>query len=73
VGQFSGDGGSAAAVLSLDGDETKHRAPIIVLRQDAEKVAKKRSPQALKRGRIFNDLTARVNSCPSRSLRFTAN
>jgi len=25
----------------------------------------KSTPQALKRGHIFNDLTARVNSCPS--------
>jgi len=25
-------------------------------------------PQALKRGLVFSDLTARVNSCPSRTL-----
>ena len=28
--------------------------------------AAKEYPQALKRGRIFNGLAARVNSCPSR-------
>jgi hypothetical protein len=37
------------------------------LDEGAQKVVERaRSiPQALKRGRIFNDLTARVNSCPS--------
>jgi len=39
--------------------------------QLAEKVVEdaESTPQALKRGHIFNDLTARVNSCPSRSMR----
>jgi hypothetical protein len=32
----------------------------------------KRLPQALKRGYIFDELTARVNSCPSRSSRPTS-
>ena len=37
--------------------------------QAAEKVVEgaKSTPQALKRGHIFNDLTARVNSCPSQN------
>jgi hypothetical protein len=37
--------------------------------QAAEKIVEdaKSTPQALKRGHIFNDLTARVNSCPSQN------
>ena len=40
------------------------------LEEVAEKLAAhpRSLPQALKRGLIFNDLTARMNSCPSRTL-----
>jgi len=40
-------------------------------KQAAEKVAEggKSTPRALKRGHIFNDLTARLKSCPSQNPR----
>jgi hypothetical protein len=45
------------------------QAIVTTVTLDAEKRmdSAKSSPQALKRGHIFNDLVARVNSCPSRS------